>query len=322
MRGLVRRLIGLGAELGSPPVNPRRSPIARTSARPESTFEAIRIAVFDESPLFRAGIVHVLHADRRLQVVAVSDTCQMGATPPCDIVILDAKVMVNEIGAVRSDLAFRSWPKVLILAAGLDEEQFLAAFAAGAKGYLLKGASERQLLEAVYAVYRGEGYVSPDVAATMLTRRSLDRRGKGTGASLMDQLTHREGEIFRLLPTGLTNREIGGRLGVSENTIKRYFTRIFEKLHVRNRVEAAMLSRLELKAEVLQGGRQAISIPPPPALALSIAQLRPKDSAAPDLAVVADPAASSQEAPSKRENSLPSRRYGGPTLASRRSYSS
>ena len=230
--------------------------------------------MFDESPLFRAGIVHVLNADRRLQVVAVSDTCQMAATPPSDIVILDAKLMVNEIGAVRSDLAFRTWPKVLILAAGLDEEQFLAAFAAGAKGYLLKGASERQLLEAVYAVYRGEGYVSPDVAATMLTRRSLEGRGKGTSASLMDQLTHREGQIFRLLPTGLTNREIGGRLGVSENTIKRYFTRIFEKLQVRNRVEAAMLSRLELKAEVLQGRRQAIAILPLPALALSIAQLR------------------------------------------------
>ena len=53
-----------------------------------------------------------------------------------------------------------------------------------------------------------------------------------------------KGDIFNLLPTGLTNREIGERLGLTENTIKRYFTRIFEKLQVRNRVEAAMLSRV------------------------------------------------------------------------------
>ena len=233
-------------------MNSSCSLIARTLAGPDGTSDAIRIAVFDENPLFRAGIVHVLKTDTRLQVVAASDTCQMGATPPPDIVIVDAKLMVNEIGAVRSELAFRSWPKVLIVAAKLEEEQFLAAFAAGAKGYLLKGASERQLLEAVYAVYRGEGYVSPDAAATMVMRHSLEERGKGSTASLIDRLSPKEAQTFKLLPTGLTNREIARQLGVSENTIRRYFTRIFEKIHVRNRVEAAMLARLELKAEVLK----------------------------------------------------------------------
>ena len=209
----------------------------------------------------------MLNAESGLQVVAVSHTCQLGTVPPPDVVVLDARMMMSEIGAARSAYAFRSWPKVLILALALDEEQFLAAFAAGAKGYLLKGASERQLLEAVYAVHRGEGYVSPDVAATMLTRYGLKKSGGGLNASLTDQLNDREGEIFKLLPTGLTNREIGRRLGVTENTVKRYFTRIFEKLHVRNRVEAAMLSRRELKVEALQGRRQAIAILPLPALA-------------------------------------------------------
>jgi two-component system, NarL family, nitrate/nitrite response regulator NarL len=216
--------------------------------------------VFDESPLFRAGVAHVLNADSGLQVVAVSHTCQLGTVPPPDVVVLDAKMMMSEIGAARSAYAFRSWPKVLILALSLDEEQFLAAFAAGAKGYLLKGASERQLLEAVYAVHRGEGYVSPEVAATMFTRCGLKKCGRGLNASLTDQLSHREGEIFKLLPTGLTNREIGRRLGVTENTVKRYFTRIFEKLHVRNRVEAAMLSSREVKAKALQEGKPILGL--------------------------------------------------------------
>ena len=154
---------------------------------------------------------------------------------------------------------------MLVLAVSLDEDEFLEAFAAGARGYLLKGASEIQLLEAMYAVHRGEGYVSPSVAAVMLTRRNLERYGKGPNASPVDQLSHREGEIFKLLATGLTNREIGQRLGVTENTIKRYFTCIFEKLKVRNRVEAAMLSRRKSKTQGLQVGRQGVSAHQPPA---------------------------------------------------------
>ena len=289
-------------------MNPRRSPTIRSSAGSESTSEAVRIAVLDESPLFRAGIAHVLNADSGLQVVAVSGTCQLGAMPPPDVVILDAKMMMSEIGAARSGLAFRSWPKVLILALSLDEEQFLAAFAAGAKGYLLKGASEGQLLEAVYAVHRGEGYVSPGVAATVLTRCSLEKRGRGLNASLTDQLSHREGEIFKLLPTGLTNREIGRRLGVTENTVKRYFTRIFEKLHVRNRVEAAMLSRSEPKAEVLQEGKRVISILDPPALSLPFAQVASKDDPASELGLAAGSAVTSKGEPHGPKNGLAPRR--------------
>ena len=83
--------------------------------------------------------------------------------------------------------------------------------------------------------------MSPDIAAIILTQASLAKRRAGPNTSLLAQLTFREGEIFNLLASGLTNREIGQRLGVTESTIKRYFTRIFEKLHVRNRVEAAML---------------------------------------------------------------------------------
>lgn len=206
--------------------------------------DGIKIAVVDGSPLFRAGIYYVLGAKRGLEVVAVSDVSQLGATLPADVLILDAKVMMREIGAARSNFAFSSSPKVLVLADTVDEEEFMTAFAAGARGYLLKEANEVQLLEAVYALHQGEQYVSPSAAATMLTRRSLQRRDKGANASRADQLSHREGDIFNLLPTGLTNREIGERLGLTENTIKRYFTRIFEKLQVRNRVEAAMLSRV------------------------------------------------------------------------------
>jgi DNA-binding NarL/FixJ family response regulator len=237
-------------------------PAAEESDIRKGGVNTIKIAVFDESPLTRAGIVYILSADRRLEVVAVADTFRLDAWPQPDIVILDANIMMSEIGAGHFSFCC---PNVLILAFSLDEDQFLAAFAAGACGYLLKGATESQLLEAVDAVHRGEGYVSPSVAAIMLTRRSLERRGKRATASLADQLSHREGEIFKLLATGLTNREIGQRLGVTEKTVKRYLTRIFEKLHVRNRVEAAILSRNELNPPVVQEANRGISIHRPSA---------------------------------------------------------
>jgi DNA-binding NarL/FixJ family response regulator len=280
-----------------------RSPTGGNSSHQKCISKAVKIAVVDQSPLFRAGVVHVLNAGRGLEVVSVSDTFQLGAIPPPDVVILDADLMMSAIGAARSNFGFSFFSKVLVLAWRLDEDQFLAAFAAGARGYLLKGASESQVLEAVFAVHRGEGYVSPGVAATMLTRRCHERHGKGGNENLADQLSHREGEIFKLLPTGLTNREIGQRLDLTENTIKRYLTRIFEKLHVRNRVEAAMLSRLELKAEVLQERKQTISIP-----ALSLAFAHAKDNPGCDLGLVGDSAAlSNGGSPPWRGNGLSSR---------------
>src|SRR6266404_7596641 len=178
-------------------------PLARDAAVARSGSDAIRIAVFDESPLFRAGIVHVLSAEPGLKVVAASHTFDIGSTPLPDVVILDSNIMMGSLGLARSISGLRSSVKILVMAASLDEEQFFSAFSAGARGYLLKGVNEPQLLEAVHALHRGEGYVSPSLAAIMLTQPNLAKRGKGASTSLLAQLTYREGEIFKLLPAGL-----------------------------------------------------------------------------------------------------------------------
>jgi len=249
----------------------------------------------------------VLNAERGMEVVAASDTFHLGTMPLPEVVILDSNIM-SKLSLARSISGLRSSVKILVLAATLDEEQFFVAFAAGARGYLPKGVDGPQLLEAVHALHRGEGYVSPGLAAIMLTQASLAKRGKGANTSLRAQLTFREGEIFNLLTAGLTNREIGRRLGVTENTIKRYFTRIFEKLHVRNRVEAAMLSRLELKAEVLQEDRQIISVLESPAFPPPLADGSRKDDPAAQAGIVASSAAISNGGSPVRGHGLSSRR--------------
>jgi DNA-binding NarL/FixJ family response regulator len=223
---------------------------------------AIRIAVFDDNPLFRAGIVHVLNAEPSMEVVAEGssglNTLRLGAELSLDIVVLDSDLMTADGNLWRSFSGLIPDVKILVMAFNPDQEQVLAAFAAGAQGYILKGVSGHELLEAVRALHRSEGYVSPALAATMLANVSLAGRAKGANANPQAKLTFREEEIFNLLAAGLKNREIGRRIGVTEKTVKRYVTRIFEKLHVRNRVEAAMLSKPGAKLPFVPRRRRVV----------------------------------------------------------------
>lgn len=238
--------------------------LATESALGTGAFNGVRIAVFDESPLFRVGIVHVLNAEPGMDVVAeggsVTEAFCFNRKLSPDIVILDSNLFTADPTIGRSIVG--RWPsaRILVLAAGFDEEQVLAAFAAGARGYILKGVSSLELLEAVRALHRGEGYVSPALAAILLTHASLGWHGKAGNTSPLTQLTYRENEIFSLLAAGLKNREIGRRLDVTEKTVKRYVTRIFEKLHVRNRVEAALLSKLAAKPQIAVRKPQSVSV--------------------------------------------------------------
>jgi DNA-binding NarL/FixJ family response regulator len=227
-----------------------RRPTAKKSACGRRGSVLIRIAVFEENPLFRAGVVHVLNAEPELEVVAASDTFYLGMKPLPDVVILDSNI-VRKLSLPRLIFGLGSSVKILVLAPRLDEEQLFAAFAAGVRGYLLKGVQGAELVEAVHALHRGEGYVSPSFAAIILLQ-PLVKDCLGADTRLLARLTYWEAEILKLLTAGLTNREIGGRLDVTERTIKRDFTRIFQKLHVRNRVEAAMLLGCGPKSPIVQ----------------------------------------------------------------------
>jgi DNA-binding NarL/FixJ family response regulator len=208
--------------------------------------EHIRIGAFDQSPLLRAGIIKVLEADAIMEVVAEAgsamEALRLSTELAPDVVVLDANLLVE--GDVARMIAALPGVKLLILSSHLDESNAAAAFMSGARGYVLKEVQGHEFREAVRAVYRGEAYVSPALAGEMMLAQAGLR--KSVGASNIDpiaKLTHREGQIFELLAGGLMNREIAIRLEISEKTVKRYVTRIFETLGVRNRVEAAILSR-------------------------------------------------------------------------------
>jgi DNA-binding NarL/FixJ family response regulator len=127
--------------------------------------------------------------------------------------------------------------KIVMLTVSEHEDDLLAAFKAGARGYVLKGISAGGLVNIIRAVAGGEVYVSPSLAAGVLMDMTRSR-----SPDPLTELTEREREILQLLAKGLTNREIGERLHLAEKTIRHYMTNVLGKLHVRSRLEAALLA--------------------------------------------------------------------------------
>ena len=202
-----------------------------------------RIAVFEQMPLFRAGIIQVLNSESDMVVVAEGQTFtqlpNFGAA--VDVIVVDAAPLEARKTTLAVLNAICGQAKIVLMTFTADEEGMRTAFAAGVRGYVLKGGGKQELLDAVRAAQRDEDYVSPGLAALILRGR-IDNMPCTEDKSPAD-LSHREAQIFELLAAGLQNKEIGTRLSLSEKSVKRYVTCIFEKLNVRNRVEAAMLSR-------------------------------------------------------------------------------
>lgn len=126
---------------------------------------------------------------------------------------------------------------IVMLTMSEDKDKLLAALKAGARGYVLKGVSSKELGQVLRSAVNGDVYVSPSIAAEMLV--SLTQR---KAPDPLQELTERERKILSLIGGGMTNREIVDTLFLSEKTIKHYVTNILQKLQVRSRVEAALLA--------------------------------------------------------------------------------
>lgn len=204
--------------------------------------EPIRILVADDHPLFREGVVHSLATEPDIAVVGQAasgeEALDLARDLLPDVVLLDV-AMPGWGGLATAQKLATACPasKVIMLTVVEDEDKLLAAFSAGARGYVLKGVSARELADVVRGVDRGEVYVSPSLAAGILVALT-----HGRPADPLGELTEKERDILKLVGEGLTNREIGERIHLSEKTIKHYITNILQKLQVRSRVEAALLA--------------------------------------------------------------------------------
>ena len=203
--------------------------------------EAIRIVVADDHPMFLDGLVATLAADEELQVVAIAGDAA-GAVRAVrqhapDIALLDVAMPGGGLEAARQIGAVSPATRLVMLTSSENEDDMMAAMKAGAKGYVLKGISGRELRSILKDIHAGRTYLAPGLAYGALRELTRPRV-----ANPIDELTEREREVLALVGAGLSNAEIGGRLGLAEKTVKHYMTSILGKLGVASRVEAALLA--------------------------------------------------------------------------------
>lgn len=209
--------------------------------------EPIRIAVVDDHPLFRGGVVATLAWESAFELVAegmsAAEAVAISARLKPNILLLDISLPGCGLAAARQIASATPAVKVVMLTASESEEHVMAAFEAGARGYILKGIGASDLVRTLKDIVHGETYVTPSLAARLLRHaRQPIAAPQAPGAA---QLTAREEQILDQVANGSTNKEIANRLKISEKTVKHYMTNIMEKLQVRNRVEAALKIRSE-----------------------------------------------------------------------------
>jgi DNA-binding NarL/FixJ family response regulator len=197
-----------------------------------------RILLADDHPVVRRGLRLVLDAEADLRVVAEAadgaEAVERAVESDVDLAVLDVSMpRMTGIQAARELSVRRPELRVLMLSMHDNEQYFFEALKAGASGYVLKSAADRDLVEACRATMRGEPYLYPR-AVTALIRDHLER---GRDADTTDLLTPRELEVVKLIAEAHTSKEIADLLVISVKTVERHRENILDKLGMRDRVE-------------------------------------------------------------------------------------
>ncbi len=207
--------------------------------------KSIRVAVIDDHPMFRSGVVQILNDNAGFEVVGEGATAgeaiQLAKEFSPDLMLIDISMPGSGVEAAALITQLYPGINVIMLTASEAEENVTATLEGGAKGYLLKGTSGPELIRVAQAVCNGESYVTPTLAAKLLFQiKQKQTQQKAQQLDGHSELTSREEEVLDHVARGLTNKEIARALTLSEKTVKHYMTIIMQKLQVRNRVEAVI----------------------------------------------------------------------------------
>lgn len=207
---------------------------------------AIRLAVIDDHPLFREGVIRSLTEMDEFNIVgegsSKQDALRIAVEHRPDILLLDISMPGGGLDAIPLILEQIPDQKIVMLTVSEASDDLMAALKSGAKGYVLKGVGSRALADIIRSIAAGDSYVAPTLSA-----RLISESGSGTQINPFNTLTDREREVLELASAGLSNKHIGLKLDLHEKTIKHHMTQIFTKLEVSNRTEAAMAFRDELE---------------------------------------------------------------------------
>jgi RNA polymerase sigma factor (sigma-70 family) len=213
--------------------------------------DKIHVVIADDHTLFREGLAGIISGNKDFEVVGQAGTMQeavqLARDLLPDIILLDIDMPGGGLEAARIVAEECPVTSIVILTSSEEDDHLISALKIGARAYILKGVAARELLRILRAVSVGESYVPPRLAASLLLEMREANSQQKQVANPLDELTPREREILEGLAAGLSNKEIGEKLFLSEKTVKHYMTNILQKLQVRNRVEAALLAQKEMK---------------------------------------------------------------------------
>lgn len=202
----------------------------------------IRVVIADDQPLVRTGLRMILSAEPDIEIVAEAADGDAAIAAVLEhrpeVVLMDVRMPGTDgIEATRAVTAGEDPPRVLVLTTFDLDEVVYAALRAGASGFLLKDAPEERLTTAIRVIAEGGSLFAPSVTRRLI--EEFSRREPETTVDLSG-LTEREIDVLRLMARGLSNREIGAELYVTENTVKTHVARVLTKLAVRDRVQAVV----------------------------------------------------------------------------------
>jgi len=212
------------------------------------------VLLVDDQALFRRALASLVNAQLDMTVVGEgesgADALEKTRALRPDLIVMDVNMPGSDgVDGVRAIRAAGMDTKIVMLTVSEDDDDLFESIKAGANGYLLKNVRPEQLFDSLRGVMRGEAPIAPGIAGKLLDALRHGgvpaRPANLTGAGAPDGeggdavLTRREAEILELVAEGLSNKEIAGRLTITEGTVKNHVHNALEKLHLSNRVQAA-----------------------------------------------------------------------------------
>ena len=204
----------------------------------------VRVVLADDHPVVRDGLSALLSSVPGIEVAGTAATgreaVRAAVTLRPDVLVLDVQMPeLNGVAAAREIARAAPTVAVLMLTMFDDDDSVFAAMRAGARGYVLKGATQDEIIRAIHAVAAGEAIFGPGVARRVLGQLA----GTADQADPFPELTPRERQVLELLAAGLSSSAIGDRLGLAPKTVTNHASAVFAKLQVTGRAEAVQRAR-------------------------------------------------------------------------------
>ena len=204
----------------------------------------IKVLIADDHDLIRQGLKRIISFEEEIFIVGEAENGQkvltMLKTYDLDVILLDMKMpLMDGLEVLQKAKEGLNTVKIIMLTVENDRNLILDAISKGADGYVLKDSAGTEIVEAIKTVYAGDKYIDKSLVSILFSGfKSKEKKEQ----CILDSLSKREIEVLLYISKGLSNKDIGERLFLSEKTVKNYATNLFRKIKAHDRVQATIFA--------------------------------------------------------------------------------